>query len=387
MNKAFILLLLVAFAAADCGCSGDLCCSKWGYCGSGDLYCDPAQGCQQNCKGGNNPTPTPTTSSTPLPPPTHSKTATQNPPPHPPAGRKQLAAYWGQDTIGIHDANNLQKNIDWYCQDDTYDIIVAAFVPTYWGQDTFKGIKLPELNLANSCENKTAAFPHTLSCPDVAAGIKKCQAAGKKVILSIGGATGYNVFTSAAAAKEFASTMWNMFLGGVNSGFPRPFGDVVVDGIDFDIEGGSKNYYSDLAIELKTNYFNKATDKKYYLTSAPQCEYPDAYVGDALETGMFDYVFIQFYNNWCGVKNYHNQWAWNWKTWEALAAKHPGMQIFLGVPADTYAGGGYLPISDLTPFFQDVSQSAAYGGAMVWDATVSKVNGFGEAIAKLVHGN
>jgi hypothetical protein len=73
----------------------------------------------------------------------------------------------------------------------------------------------------------------------------------------------------------------------------------------------------------------------------------------------------QFYNNWCGVKNYGNQWAWNWPTWEALAEKYPGMQIFLGVPADTYAGGGYIAPSGLAPIIADISRSKAYGGVMV----------------------
>ncbi|KAH7670902.1 chitinase protein [Dioscorea alata] len=38
--------------AQDCGCSPDLCCSQWGYCGSGNDYC--GQGCQQGPCFGNN---------------------------------------------------------------------------------------------------------------------------------------------------------------------------------------------------------------------------------------------------------------------------------------------------------------------------------------------
>ncbi|MFS8007695.1 putative glycoside hydrolase, family 19, catalytic, chitin-binding, type 1 [Helianthus anomalus] len=32
-------------AAQNCGCSPDLCCNQWGYCGSGDDYCGP--GCTE----------------------------------------------------------------------------------------------------------------------------------------------------------------------------------------------------------------------------------------------------------------------------------------------------------------------------------------------------
>ncbi|XP_065039653.1 chitinase 6-like [Musa acuminata AAA Group] len=43
----FLGLLLagaIAVAAQNCGCSADLCCSKYGYCGTGDDYC--GDGCQ-----------------------------------------------------------------------------------------------------------------------------------------------------------------------------------------------------------------------------------------------------------------------------------------------------------------------------------------------------
>ncbi|THU50565.1 hypothetical protein C4D60_Mb06t21580 [Musa balbisiana] len=45
---AFLLGLLlagvIAVAGQNCGCSSDLCCSKWGYCGTGSDYC--GAGCQ-----------------------------------------------------------------------------------------------------------------------------------------------------------------------------------------------------------------------------------------------------------------------------------------------------------------------------------------------------
>ncbi|PRP88040.1 glycoside hydrolase family 18 protein [Planoprotostelium fungivorum] len=402
MRAAVLLLALfaVAYAQTQCSdtvpCPAPLCCSKWGWCGIGEAWCGN-QPTKPTPTTANPTTATPTTANpttvtpttanpttatpTTANPTTATPTFTRKPNPN----KSLVAAYWGQDTIGIHDANNLQKNIDFYCDDDTYDIIIAAFVPDYFGPDKYNGVSLPVLNLANSCDNTTTQFPHTLNCPHLVPGIKKCQANGKKVLLSIGGATGFSSFPSEQSARDFAGTLWNMFLGGVDSGFPRPLGDAVFDGIDFDIENGGKAYYDVLARELKEKYFKMIPGRQFYLSSAPQCEFPDRMLGDVLETGLFDYVFIQFYNNWCGVKNYGNQWAWNWPTWEALAAKHPGMQLFLGVPADTYAGGGYVDVNGLSKILDDISKSPYYGGVMIWDATVSKVNGFGEALAKIVH--
>ncbi|THU66769.1 hypothetical protein C4D60_Mb05t17710 [Musa balbisiana] len=42
--QGLLLAGAIAVAAQNCGCSADLCCSKYGYCGTGDDYC--GDGCQ-----------------------------------------------------------------------------------------------------------------------------------------------------------------------------------------------------------------------------------------------------------------------------------------------------------------------------------------------------
>lgn len=69
---------------------------------------------------------------------------------------------------------------------------------------------------------------------------------------------------------------------------------IVLDRIDFDIESGGSQHWDDLARYLSA--YSKH-GKKMYLTAAPQCPFPDALVGGALKTGLFDYVRVQFYNN------------------------------------------------------------------------------------------
>jgi hypothetical protein len=66
------------------------------------------------------------------------------------------------------------------------------------------------------------------NCQFLAAGIQGCQAAGKIVTLSLGGASGAATFSSDAQGKAFADTIWNLFLGGTSS--TRPFGAAVLDG-------------------------------------------------------------------------------------------------------------------------------------------------------------
>jgi chitinase len=48
------------------------------------------------------------------------------------------------------------------------------------------------------------------------------------VTISIGGATGAVGLTSDTQAKQFADTIWNLFLGGSNN--TRPFGSAILDG-------------------------------------------------------------------------------------------------------------------------------------------------------------
>jgi chitinase len=122
------------------------------------------------------------------------------------------------------------------------------------------------------------------------------------VLLSLGGAAGVYGFASDAEAASFARTLWQMFLGGTALGWPRPFGDAVLDGIDLDIEGGGPTGYATLIRELRALFTSPASNpagREFLVTGAPQCPMPDALMGDALNTAWFDLVSVQFYNNYC----------------------------------------------------------------------------------------
>lgn len=108
--------------------------------------------------------------------------------------------------------------------------------------------------------------------------IQECQAAGKIILLSLGGAGGGGQFASAEEASEFGTLIWNLFLGG--SSDTRPFGDAVLDGIDLDIEGGGTLYFDSLVSSIQSAA--EGYSKKMYVSAAPQCPYPDAYMVSAL---------------------------------------------------------------------------------------------------------
>ena len=46
--------------------------------------------------------------------------------------------------------------------------------------------------------------------------------------------------------------------------------------IDLDIEGGSTQYFDSFVNRIRT--LATGAPKKYYVTGAPQCPYPDAYM-------------------------------------------------------------------------------------------------------------
>src|SRR5207253_10880397 len=120
------------------------------------------------------------------------------------------------------------------------------------------------------------------------------------------GASGGYGFTSDAQAETFAQTVWQSFMNG--SSAVRPFGSAVIDGVDLDIEGGSTVGYGAFARKLRTL---SAADRsrRWYITAAPQCPTPDAFLGPAAGRALgdspqsFDYLFVQFYNNFCGYQD------------------------------------------------------------------------------------
>ncbi|KAJ4787630.1 Acidic endochitinase [Rhynchospora pubera] len=163
-----------------------------------------------------------------------------------------IAVYWGQ--------NGGEGTLADTCATGNYQYVMLAFLTTFGNGQT------PVLNLAGHCD------PPSGTCTSLTSDIQSCQSRGIKVI----------------HAQSVADYLWNNYLGGSSSS--RPLGSAVLDGIDFDIEGGSSDYYGDLANFL-SQYSSQGN--KVYLTAAPQCPFPDTYVGPALQTGLFDYVWIQ----------------------------------------------------------------------------------------------
>ncbi|OCH83980.1 glycoside hydrolase [Obba rivulosa] len=283
-----------------------------------------------------------------------------------------IAAYWGQNSYGATNSNQAlwQQPISFYCQDDSIDAFPVAFLNVFFGADG-----LPSIDLANTCNvNDDAVFSGTQlpDCSFLASDIETCQAAGKIVTMSLGGATGAAGFTSDSQAATFASTIWDLFLGGSSS--TRPFGSAVLDGVDLDIEGGSTEYFPTFVSTLRS--LMNSGSKQYYITAAPQCPFPDA----VINAEPFDAVYVQFYNNYCELTEFSdpNDWDFSvWDNWAKTTSPNPNVKVYIGAPAaQAAAGSGYVDASTLSSIaLQTRSQYSSFGGVMLWDASQAYANG------------
>ncbi|KAL0382409.1 UNVERIFIED_CONTAM: Acidic endochitinase SE2 [Sesamum calycinum] len=214
-----------------------------------------------------------------------------------------IATYWGQ--------NGAEGSLADACNTGNYQYVIIAFLTTFGSGQT------PVLNLAGHCD------PPSGTCTGISDDIRTCQSRGIKVLLSLGGATGSYSLSSPDDASQVADYLWNTYLGGSSSS--RPLGDAVLDGIDFDIESGTGQFWDDLARSLSA------------YSSQRKCDY----------RGSPDNLLARW-----------NQWA-----------SVPGGQVFLGLPAsEAAAGGGYMPpdvlISQVLPV---IKTSPKYGGVMLWN--------------------
>ncbi|CAL5228206.1 g11293 [Coccomyxa viridis] len=247
------------------------------------------------------------------------------PGPPEPVGGLNVGAYWGQG-----DGTSMtEPSLAASCTN--YNLVYVSFLINFgYGQNVANGMNLAFHSIA-------ATGPE----------ITQCQSKGVKVILSMGGAVGNYGFSSAADAIATADQIWNVYLGGSASN--RPFGTAVLDGVDLDVEHYTP-YYPEFVVQLNS-YYTKAAPRKYIMSAAPQCIFPDANIGPALsaEGMLFDLIGIQFYNNpSCDGTpaevdaSYTTKWALFSRTFS------PAPMLVVGLPAAAAAApaGGYMSPSD-----------------------------------------
>ncbi|KAJ7851136.1 glycoside hydrolase family 18 protein [Mycena olivaceomarginata] len=232
--------------------------------------------------------------------------------------------------------------------DSNVNIIPIAFVNEFFGRGG-----VPVMNLADSCQNATFPGTDLLDCSGLSGAISSCQDNGILVTISLGGADSTIGFSSNSEAETFAETIWNVFLGGESD--TRPFGSAILDGVDLDIEQGSPVGYAAFVDRIRALSADSA--KRYYISAAPQCQFPDAYLGHALNG---------FYNNpECGL----NTSAQN-------QSQNSNVKIYIGAAAsESAAGSGYVSASILGDIASNAQRTfSSFAGVMLWDMSQAYQN-------------
>jgi chitinase len=152
---------------------------------------------------------------------------------------EQLVIYWG--------AEGADPSLMDVCKDPSYDIVNLSFLSYFHKAGGF-----PEMHIGGlsgpSAAQKAAGATGLQDGSSLVPSILACQMAGKKVLLSLGGAKDYadSTFASDAEGVEFADLLWDLFGGAGGNGTNstsiysraashadlRPFGNVRMDGFD-----------------------------------------------------------------------------------------------------------------------------------------------------------
>ncbi|WP_326813057.1 chitinase [Streptomyces scopuliridis] len=266
---------------------------------------------------------------------------------------------------------------------DQYDIIAVAFADATGtpGQVAFN---LDSAGLGGYTVDQFKA--------DVAAK----QAAGKSVIISIGGERGTVAINDAASATAFADSVY---------GLMREYG---FDGVDIDLENGLNSTYMTQALKSLAS----KTGPGLVLTMAPQTIDMQSTSGEYFKTALnvkdiLTVVNMQYYNSGsmlgCDGKVY-SQGSVDFLTALACIQLEGGLdpsQVGIGVPASpSGAGSGYVAPSVVNNALDCLTKGTNCGsfkpsktypglrGAMTWstnwDATAG--NAWSNAVGPHVHG-
>ena len=229
------------------------------------------------------------------------------------------------------------------------------------------------------------------------------QRLGKKILLSIGGASPdtYRIKDSTSAVK-FADFVWNAF-GPLQPSYggPRPFKDAVVDGFDLDIEHNGPTGYAAMINRFREHFKADGSGKPFYTSAAPQCILPDAQLSDAIKSAYFDFIWIQFFNTpSCSARDFITRkplhFAFDDWVSSIRSSGNPHAKVFFGLPAGPEAvlnSTFYLNLAEVTEVVNtfQAKYPQEFGGIMLWEAAVSQGNqldgkSFGDHVKSILRG-
>ncbi|MGW1184573.1 chitinase [Streptomyces drozdowiczii] len=304
------------------------------------------------------------------------KSGSTNPNPGTSVPKHAVTGYWQNFNNGA----TVQKLSD---VPANYDIIAVSFADatTTPGAVTF---------------NLDSAGLNGYTVDQFKADIKAKQAAGKNVIISVGGEKGSVAVNSDASATNFANSVYSLI---------QEYG---FNGVDIDLENGLNSTYMTKALRS----LSQKAGSGLVITMAPQTIDMQSTAGEYFKTALnikdiLTVVNMQYYNSGsmlgCDGKVY-SQGSVDFLTALACIQLEGGLdpsQVGLGVPASTRgAGSGYVAPSVVNAALDCLAKGTSCGsfkpsktypglrGAMTWstnwDATAG--NAWSNAVGPHVHG-
>lgn len=228
------------------------------------------------------------------------------------------------------------------------------------------------------------------------ADIKAKQAAGKNVIISVGGEKGSVAVNSDASATNFANSLYSLI---------QEYG---FNGVDIDLENGLNSTYMTKALRA----LSQKAGSGLVITMAPQTIDMQSTSGEYFKTALgikdiLTVVNMQYYNSGsmlgCDGKVY-SQGSVDFLTALACIQLEGGLdpsQVGLGVPASTKgAGSGYVAPSVVNAALDCLAKGTGCGsfkpsktypglrGAMTWSTNwdAASGNAWSNAVGPHVHG-
>ncbi|KAI4719364.1 glycoside hydrolase [Aureobasidium sp. EXF-10727] len=281
-------------------------------------------------------------------------------------GNSALAVYYGKAQY------NSNPSLWDLCSIDDIDMIVMGFIRNFNGYN-----RQPTFDIA-SCKTpyQPAANFTGITCPTLAANITRCQSLGKKVMISLGGSSSDLDLANATDAQQAATTLWNVFGAGTDTPDIRPFGNVTLDGFDFDYENYADTTYVDVLSATLQSLFKTASPDRY-ISASPLCVNNTVMPYDFYKNANF--IWPRFYNaNACkaGGKGYNNS-VTAWSNFlvgveSNIGPHYPRFYIgALGFENYNNGGGFVAPddFGDLVEYTKDRVGKERFGGVSVWEGT------------------
>jgi chitinase len=306
------------------------------------------------------------------------------------AGSYGITAWWGQSEGSL--------TLDEVCASENVDTVAISFLSSFWhgGRGGPSHSLWPTLNIGRFTQFPTAAqtaanAPGLFDGSALVEPMKKCQAGGKKLLLSIGGQWDIaNVtFGDDHQASAFAHNFWSLFLGGTGNSTTdpiRPFGtEVILDGIDLDPEKGLPAGYNAFLTQLQS-LMAADTSKQYTVSATPQCfghskannEGDKSLPDSLLKHPVVNEVNVQFYNNaicqhpkgadWDDQEKVDN-FVTSVKMWSTVLGDK---KLKIAAPVNQAATKkGDLPIADVQKEVEVVKglNLPNFAGYALWDAS------------------